>query len=80
MVGMLLLLISSVLVPEIASASTSYSYIDDQGTPVLTDNFDSIPERYRAKVQTTEQAPKGASNHSTTVRLQEKIAGWAPNA
>jgi len=78
--GMLLLLISSFLLPEIASATTFYSYIDDQGTPVLTDNFDSIPERYRAKVQTTEQAPKGASDHSTAVRLQEKIAGWAPNA
>jgi hypothetical protein len=75
--GILLLWISSLLLPEIASATTIYSYIDDRGTPVLTDNFESIPERYRAKVQVTEPAPQGASNHSAAVRLQQKIAGWA---
>lgn len=77
--GILLLWISSLLLPEIASATTIYSYIDDRGTPVLTDNFESIPERYRAKVQVTEPAPQGASNHSAAVRLQQKIAGWAHN-
>jgi hypothetical protein len=77
--GILLLWISSLLLPEIASATTIYSYIDDRGTPVLTDNFESIPERYRAKVQVTEQAPQGASDHSAAVRLQQKIAGWAHN-
>lgn len=75
--GILLLWISSLLLPEIASATTIYSYIDDRGTPVLTDNFESIPERYRAKVQVTEPAPQGASDHSAAVRLQQKIAGWA---
>jgi hypothetical protein len=65
--------------PEIASATTIYSYIDDRGTPVLTDNFESIPERYRAKVQVTEQVPKGASDHSAAVTLQQKIVGWAHN-
>jgi hypothetical protein len=77
--GILLLWISSLLLPEIASATTIYSYIDDRGTPVLTDNFESIPERYRAKVQVTEQAPKDASDHSAAVRLQQKIVGWAHN-
>lgn len=77
--SILLLWISSLLLPEIASATTIYSYIDDRGTPVLTDNFESIPERYRAKVQTTEQAPKGPSNHSAAVRLQQKVSGWAHN-
>ena len=77
--GILLLWISSLLLPEIASATAIYSYIDDRGTPVLTDNFESIPERYRAKVQVTEQAPKGASDHSAAVRLQQKIADWAHN-
>ena len=75
--GILLLWISSLLLPEIASATTIYSYIDDRGTPVLTDNFESIPERYRAKVQVTEPVPQGASDHSAAVRLQQKIAGWA---
>ena len=39
----------------------------------LTDNIESIPERYRAKVQVTEQAPKGASDHSAAVKLQQMI-------
>ena len=77
--GILLLWITSFLLPGIASATTIYSYIDDRGTPVLTDNFESIPERYRAKVQVTEQVPKGASDHSAAVRLQQKIADWAHN-
>ena len=75
--GILLLWISSLLLPGIASATTIYSYIDDRGTPVLTDNFASIPERYRAKVQVTEEAPKGVADQSAAVRLEQKIAGWA---
>jgi len=71
--GVLLLWISSVLRPEIVFATTIYSYIDEQGTPVLTDNFESIPERYRAKVRVTEQVPKGATDHSAAVKLQQKI-------
>ena len=78
--GILLLWISSLLLPGIASATTIYSYIDDQGTPVLTDNFENIPERYRAKVKVTEQAPKAASDHSAAVKLQLKVADWANNA
>lgn len=78
--GVLLLWIGSLLSPEIACATTIYSYIDEQGTPVLTDNFESIPERYRAKVQVTEQAPKGPSEHSAAIRLQQKVAGWIQNA
>jgi len=71
--GILLLWINSLLLPEVVFATTVYSYIDEQGTPVLTDNFESIPERYRAKVKVTEQAPKGASDHSAAVKLQQKI-------
>ena len=78
-VGILFFLISSLLLPAIASATTIYSYIDQQGTPVLTDNYESIPERYRAKVQMTEQAPKVQSEHSAVIILQQKIAGWANN-
>jgi hypothetical protein len=47
--GILLLWISSLLLLEIASATAIYSNIDDPGNPVLTDNFESIPERYRVK-------------------------------
>lgn len=71
--GVLLFLISSLLLPATASATTIYSYIDDRGTPVLTDNFESIPEQYRAKVRVTEQTPKSPSDHSAAVKLQQKI-------
>jgi hypothetical protein len=77
--GILFLWISSLLVPEIASATAIYSYIDDRGTPVLTDNFESIPERYRAKVKATEQVPQDSPTHSAAVRLQQKIVGWVHN-
>ena len=35
--GILFLWISSLLLPEIVFATTIYSHIDEQGTPVLTD-------------------------------------------
>jgi hypothetical protein len=71
--GVLLFSISSLLLPATAAATTIYSYIDDRGTPVLTDNFESIPEQYRAKVRVTEQTPQGPSDHSAAVKLQQKI-------
>jgi len=77
--GGLLFWISGLLFPGIASATTIYSYVDDRGTPVLTDNLENIPERYRAKVQVTEQAPKGVSDLSAAAKIQQQIAGWAQN-
>jgi hypothetical protein len=77
--GTLLLWISSLLLPGTAFATTIYSYVDDRGTPVMTDNFENIPERYRAKVRVTEQAPKGASDHSVAVELQQQITGLTHN-
>ena len=76
-VGVFLLWISSLLLPAFASATIIYSYIDERGTAVMTDNYESIPERYRAKVQTTEHAPQVATNHSTAVRLQQSVSDWA---
>ena len=77
--GILFLWISSLLLPGTVCATTIYSYIDDRGTPVLSDNFESIPERYRAKVQVTEQAPKGAPDRSVAGTLQHKIADLGHN-
>lgn len=37
-------------------ATTIYSYIDEQGNPRFSDSMDNIPEKYRAKVKTHEQA------------------------
>jgi hypothetical protein len=77
LVGVFLLWISSLLLPESASATIIYSYIDERGTAVLTDNYETIPERYRAKVQATEHAPQVATNHSTAVQLQQSVSDWA---
>ena len=76
LVGVLLLWISSLLLPEFASATIIYSYIDERGTAVMTDNYETIPERYRAKVQATEHAPQAASNHSKAVQLQQSVSDW----
>lgn len=37
-------------------ATTIYSYIDEQGNPRFSDTLDHIPDKYRAKVKTHEQA------------------------
>lgn len=42
--------------PYAAQATTIYSYIDEQGNPRFSDSMDTIPEKYRAKVKTHEQA------------------------
>lgn len=75
-VGVFFLWISSFLLPEFVSATVIYSYIDERGTTVMTDNFKAIPERYRAKVQATEQVPQVVTNHSTAVRLQQLASDW----
>ncbi|MEQ1793970.1 MAG: DUF4124 domain-containing protein, partial [Nitrospira sp.] len=51
-----LLLGSSALLPFQARAATIYSYIDEQGNPRFSDTLENIPEKYRAKVKTHEQA------------------------
>jgi hypothetical protein len=57
-------------------ATTMYSYIDEQGTPVVTDNFNLIPERYRARVKTTEQMPSTSPGSSTAGAIHERISNW----
>lgn len=39
-----------------AHATTIYSYIDEQGNPRFSDSLENIPEKYRVKVKTHEQA------------------------
>ena len=88
-IGVVLLIVTSLMLPYAASAETIYSYIDEHGTPVLTDNYDSIPERYRAKVKTTERsvspppqtAPLGAIHNTVTIwtkNMTATIGGFAP--
>ena len=59
-----------------ALATTMYSYIDDQGTPVITDNFNTIPERYRAKVKTTEQISSAPERTSIAGAIHERVTNW----
>lgn len=59
-----------------ASATTIYSYIDDQGTPVMTDNFNTISERYRAKVKTTEQVAAAPQRTSTAGTIHEQVSNF----
>jgi hypothetical protein len=63
-------------------AATIYSYIDDQGNPVLTDSPKTIPDKYRAKVKTHEQ-PASVEKSSSKIpsfrqKFQEgvKSFGW----
>ena len=88
-IGGALFIVANLAMPYPAAAETLYSYIDEQGTPILTDNYNSIPERYRAKVKTTERsvsppaqtAPLGAIHNAVTSwgkRISGAIPGFAP--
>lgn len=88
-IGIVLLIGTSLMMPYAVAAETLYSYINEQGTPVLTDDYNSIPERYRAKVKTTERsvsqpaqtAPLGAIHNtvtSWTKKMTGTIGGFAP--
>ena len=57
-----------------ALATTMYSYIDEQGTPVITDNFNTIPERYRARVKTTEQISTASQRSSGVGAINERLS------
>ena len=76
----LLAVMSGLLMPLTSSmeagATTMYSYIDDQGTPVITDNFNTIPERYHSKVKTTEQISNAPQSASTAGAIHERVTSW----
>ena len=57
-------------------ATTMYSYIDEQGTPVITDNVNTIPERYRVRVKTTEQISSASQNTSTAGAIHARVTSW----
>ncbi|NWF74155.1 MAG: hypothetical protein HXY51_14100, partial [Nitrospirae bacterium] len=59
-----------------ALATTMYSYIDEQGTPVITDDLNKIPERYRAKVKTTDLTPTAPQRTSTGGILHDRVTNW----
>jgi hypothetical protein len=55
-------------------AGTIYSYLDDQGNLHATDSPDAIPEKYRAKVQTHEQADPTATPPSKFDMMKHTVA------
>ena len=59
-----------------ALATTMYSYIDEQGTPVITDNVSTIPERYRARVKTTEQISGARQGTSIAGTIHERVSNF----
>src|SRR5262245_50262556 len=69
-------LVMSLAVSMEAVATTMYSYIDEQGTAVITDNVNTIPERYRAKVKTTDLTPTASQRTSTAGTIHEGITNW----
>jgi hypothetical protein len=56
-----------------AGATTIYSYVDERGTAVMTDNYNNIPERYRSKVQITETSPSSHSTGSPMATLHNSV-------
>jgi hypothetical protein len=76
----LLAMVTGLLIPLTSSmeagATTMYSYIDDQGTPMITDNFNAIPERFRTKVKTTEQTSSAPQSASTAGAIHQRVTNW----
>ncbi len=60
-----------------AWATTTYSYIDDQGNLVYTDTLETIPQKYRAKVKAQEQPDAVTKPPSTLQSVQEKVKAQA---
>lgn len=77
--GVVLLLVTGLMMPHVVVAETMYSYIDEHGTPVLTDNYNNIPERYRAKVKTIEQSVRQPSQTAPFGAIQQTVTSWAKN-
>ena len=54
--GLLILWFGCFMAGPIETAwATTYTYVDDKGTVVFTDNKDGIPARYRARVKVLEE-------------------------
>ena len=72
-------------------AKSLYSYTDEKGTRIITDNYEKIPAAYRAKVTTVEQesdgwlvrtsaGPKAGSTAPTFVtRCWTWVCSWRPS-
>jgi hypothetical protein len=64
---------------QVAHATTIYSYVDEQGTPVMTDNYNSIPARYRSRVKVTESSPSPHSSGSPMANVHGSVTQLTSN-
>ena len=58
--------------PEVRAA-TVYTYSDEHANPVFTDRPETIPEKYRAKVQIHERPDAEKKSSSAVATVKEKI-------
>ncbi len=61
-------MLSNYCLVESLFAKPLYSYRDEQGINVITDNYDRIPAQYRARVTTIEQEADRTSHSSVAPR------------
>jgi len=78
-IGGAVLIVANLAMPYAAAAETLYSYINEQGTPVLTDDYNSIPERYRAKVKTTERSVSPPPQTAPLGTIHNTVTNWTKN-
>jgi hypothetical protein len=70
----LLLGLSGLFASE-AWSKTLYSYNDEKGTRVVTDNFNNIPPAYRSRVTTVEQEGDQSERYLTNLGGLNRIIG-----
>ena len=57
-------------------ATTVYSYIDDRGNPVYTDDLRKVPDQYRMKVQRFEEVSESQSVGGPAKSLLSKVLSF----
>jgi hypothetical protein len=71
LVHLLWLIVLLALVPPVLSDGVIYKYVDDNGVPTFTEQWQSIPERYHGRVQVLDPVtlqPVQASRDTATPR------------
>jgi hypothetical protein len=75
--SIVLILTASLIMPCKSIAEKIYSYLDEQGNLAWTDNYDNIPERYRAKVKITERSVTQPAQTTSFGAMHNMVTGWA---
>lgn len=70
-----ILFLGAVITVEVQSAGPLYSYTDDRGNRVLTDNFERIPSQFHGKVAVISQEADPSSRPAPATR---GLGRWLP--